>query len=81
MGVQKIMWFTGWGIINLDTLFQVNVIILNLQQQLDLFQRFKNKLQATKVVHYPDHYNYRRWRMKLFYRFNLPINIPASSKL
>lgn len=38
MGVQKIMWF------NLDTLFQVNVTILNLQQQLDLFQRFKNKL-------------------------------------
>lgn len=28
MGVQKIMWFTGWGIINLDTLFQVNVTIL-----------------------------------------------------
>lgn len=54
MGVQKIMWFTGWGIINLDTLFQVNVTILNLQQQLDLFQRFKNKLLATKVVHYPD---------------------------
>lgn len=44
MGVQKMMWFTGWGIINLDTLFQVNVTILNLQQQLDLFQRFKNKL-------------------------------------
>lgn len=44
MGVQKIMWFTWWGIINLDTLFQVNVTILNLQQQLDLFQRFKNKL-------------------------------------
>lgn len=38
MGVQKIMWF------NLDTLFQVNVTILNLQQQIDLFQRFKNKL-------------------------------------
>lgn len=44
MGVQKIMWFTGRGIINLDTLFQVTVTILNLQQQLDLFQRFKNKL-------------------------------------
>lgn len=44
MGVQKIMWFTGWGIINLDTLFQVNVTILNLQQQLDLFKRFKNEL-------------------------------------
>lgn len=41
MGVQKIMRFTGWGIINLDTLFQVNVTILNLQQQLDLFQRLK----------------------------------------
>lgn len=36
--------FSGWGIINLDTLFQVNVTLLNLQQQLDLFQRFKNKL-------------------------------------